>query len=104
MGNAGNPCPFLPVTLMSLVIISLFPKFASLEASGNQKKAASAGTLVKENWNAFAKIAIIVSGRSIIFFGLNIFIPIYWIHVLNQSKVAGATALTIFAGAGFSGT
>ncbi len=102
-GMPGTLVLMVPVTVMSLVIIALFPKFVSLYAVGNQQKAASAGAIVKENWGAFAKIAVIVCGRSIIFFGLNIFIPIYWINVLNQSKVAGATALTIFAGSGIFG-
>ena len=53
--------------------------------------------------NAFARIAVIVSGRSVIFFGLNIFIPIYWINVLGQSKMTGAIALSIFAGSGIVG-
>lgn len=34
---------------------------------------------------------------------MNIFIPIYWINELSQSKVAGALALTIFAGSGIFG-
>ena len=38
-----------------------------------------------------------------IFFGLNIFIPIYWINLLGQSKMAGAVALSIFASSGIIG-
>jgi FSR family fosmidomycin resistance protein-like MFS transporter len=57
----------------------------------------------KENWGAFARLTITIIGRSIIFYGLNTFIPIYWIVGLNQSKTAGAMALTIFAGSGIIG-
>jgi FSR family fosmidomycin resistance protein-like MFS transporter len=33
--------------------------------------------------------------RSIFFFGLNTFLPLYWITVLKQSKTAGSAALTV---------
>jgi FSR family fosmidomycin resistance protein-like MFS transporter len=102
-GLEGTLVLVIPVTIMSLVMIFHLPMFASLEAAGNQKGSVSSTGLLKENWSAFTRIAIIVSGRSIIFFGLNIFIPIYWINELNQSKVAGAIALTIFAGSGIFG-
>lgn len=102
-GLEGTLVLVIPVTIMSLVMIFHLPMFASLEAVGNQKGSVSSTGLLKENWSAFTRIAIIVSGRSIIFFGLNIFIPIYWINELNQSKVAGAMALTIFAGSGIFG-
>ena len=38
-----------------------------------------------------------------IFYGLNTFIPIYWINGLHQSKATGAMALTLFAGSGILG-
>lgn len=102
-GLEGTLVLVVPVTVMALVMIFHLPMFASLEAAGNRKGSVSGTDLLKENWSGFARIAIIVSGRSIIFFGLNIFIPIYWINELNQSKVAGAMALTIFAGSGIFG-
>ena len=102
-GLEGTLVLIIPVTIMALIIVFQFPIFASLESTEKQKNRTSATTVVHENWSAFARIAIIVSGRSVVFFGLNIFIPIYWIHELSQSKVAGALALTIFAGSGIFG-
>lgn len=102
-GLEGTLVLIIPVSIMSLVMIFHLPMFASLEADGNGKGCESNTDILKENWSAFARIALIVSGRSIIFFGLNIFIPIYWINELSQSKIAGAMALTIFAGSGIIG-
>ena len=102
-GLEGTFVLIIPVSIMSLVMIFHLPMFASLGADGNGKGYASNTDTLKENWSAFARIALIVSGRSIIFFGLNIFIPIYWINELSQSKIAGAMALTIFAGSGIIG-
>ena len=103
LGLEGTLVLIIPVTIMALVILFHFPMFASLEKMVHQKNSVSTTTVLKENWSGFVRIAVIVSGRSVIFFGLNIFIPIYWIHELSQSKVAGALALTIFAGSGIFG-
>lgn len=101
-GLGGSLILLVPVSLMTIVIISQFPLLKSLEAENNISKI-STGLVSKENWNGFARIAILVSGRSVIFFGLNIFIPIYWINVLGQSKMTGAVALSVFAGSGILG-
>jgi len=102
-GLGGTLVLIFPVTVMSLIIIYHFPSLRALKTITNKKNAVSSTAVVNENWSAFSRIAIIVSGRSIIFFGLNIFIPIYWINELSQSKLAGAMALSIFAGSGIIG-
>jgi len=102
-GLEGTLVLIVPVTIMALVMIFYLPKFASLTTTSTRNASVLITDTLKENWSGFTRIAIIVSGRSIVFFGLNIFIPIYWISELNQSKVAGATALTLFAGSGIFG-
>ena len=102
-GLAGSLILLVPVLLMSLVISLNFHVFETLKKDNEHINQNSPQAVGKENWSAFTRIAIIVCGRSIIFFGLNIFIPLYWIHGLSQSKVAGATALTIFVGSGIIG-
>jgi FSR family fosmidomycin resistance protein-like MFS transporter len=102
-GLAGSLILIVPVLLMSLVISLNFHVFETLKKDNEHIDQNSPQAVGKENWSAFTRIAIIVCGRSIIFFGLNIFIPLYWIHGLSQSKVAGATALTIFVGSGIIG-
>ncbi len=102
-GLGGTLVLIVPVTIMSIVIISHFPLFEALETINNGKVVVSTTGTATENWSAFSRIAIIVSGRSVIFFGLNIFIPLYWINELSQSKLTGAMALSIFAGSGIIG-
>ena len=102
-GLSGTLILVIPVTVMSIIIISHFPLFEALESINQNSNKGASIEPSKENWSAFARIAVIVSGRSIIFFGLNIFIPIYWIQVLGQSKMTGAMALSIFAGSGIIG-
>ena len=102
-GLSGTLILVIPVTIMSIVIISQFPLFEALESINKKSNMGASTEPRKENWNAFARIAVIVSGRSIIFFGLNIFIPIYWIQVFGLSKMTGAVALSVFAGSGIIG-
>jgi len=102
-GLKGTLVLIVPVTIMALVMTSQFSAFESLEASRNRDQNVSNTEVSKENWGAFAWLTITIIGRSIIFYGLNTFIPIYWINALNQSKAEGALALTIFAGSGILG-
>jgi FSR family fosmidomycin resistance protein-like MFS transporter len=52
----------------------------------------------------FARLTATMLARSIVFYGLNTFIPLYWIAVLHQSKAAGGVALTVLLVVGGVGT
>jgi FSR family fosmidomycin resistance protein-like MFS transporter len=103
-GLKGSLILIVPVTIMSLVMASQFSTFESLEADRNRQRRVSGTEASNENWSAFGLLTITVIGKSILFYALNTFIPIYWVNGLNQSKAAGAMALTIFAGSGIFGT
>ena len=103
LGLKGTLVLIVPVTIMAAVMTSQFSLFKSLEANRNGGRSESDTSDVKDNWSAFSRLTITIIGRSILFYGLNTFIPIYWINGLHQSKVTGAMALTIFAGSGIVG-
>jgi len=102
-GLQGTLVLFIPVTIMAIIMTTQFSAFGSLAASRATGGSVASTAEAKENWGAFARLTLTIIGRSIIFYGLNTFIPIYWINGLNQSKTAGAMALTIFAGSGIVG-
>lgn len=102
-GLQGSLVLIVPVSIMALVMASQFSRFESLASAGGRGRGESGAEASKDNWGAFSRLTIAIIGRSVIFYGLNTFIPIYWIKVLEQSKTAGALALTIFAGAGIAG-
>ena len=102
-GLKGTLVLIVPVTMMATVMASQYAMFQSLSTDQNSVRRLSATEELKDNWSAFARLTITIIGRSVIFYGLNTFIPIYWINVLNQSKASGAMALTVFAGAGIIG-
>ena len=49
----------------------------------------------KDEWGKFSLLTVAVMSRSVMFFSLNMFLPLYWINVLGQSTANGATALTV---------
>ncbi len=54
-------------------------------------------------WAPFARLTAAVIARAILFYGINTFVPLYWIQVLQLSKTSGAFALTAFASASVIG-
>jgi FSR family fosmidomycin resistance protein-like MFS transporter len=54
-------------------------------------------------WIPFSCVAAAVVFRSIILFGLNTFLPLYWMNVLNQSKAAAGAVLTVLVVGGILG-
>jgi FSR family fosmidomycin resistance protein-like MFS transporter len=72
---------------------------ASRKPSGQQE-----GDKAQDLWVPFTIVMGVVIIRSVVFYGLNTFIPLYWIHSLGQTPATGATALSIMFGAGVFGT
>ncbi|MBV9087012.1 MAG: hypothetical protein JOY79_05980, partial [Acidobacteriaceae bacterium] len=58
----------------------------------------------RDAWSPFAWLTATVVFRSIVFFGLNTFLALYWIDALHRSKAAGNTALSILLLSGALGT
>lgn len=54
-------------------------------------------------WAPFGRLTATVVSRAILGYGLNTFIPLYWIYGLQQSQAAGALALTLFSFSGVLG-
>lgn len=54
----------------------------------------------KNNWPEFSKLTVVIICRSVIFVGVNSFIPFYWVNVFGQSAAAGAFALVFFNACG----
>lgn len=102
-GKSGSLVLLLPATIMSLVMATQLSSFKSLEGDRYKDRGLSKTDSSKDNWSAFTRLTLTIIGRSILFYGLNTFIPIYWIKGLNQTTSAGALALSLFAGAGIFG-
>lgn len=59
---------------------------------------------VKDDWRHFTILACVLFGRSIIFYGLNTFLVLYWMHILKQFNTSGSLALSVLFIVGATGT
>ncbi|HEY7619793.1 MAG TPA: MFS transporter [Solirubrobacteraceae bacterium] len=57
-----------------------------------------------DNWNAFARLGGVIGLRSCVYFGLQAFIPLWFIHQLGTGEGVGNAALTAMLAAGAAGT
>ena len=103
-GLPGALVLVVPAIIMALLLANQFSTLESLAVHRKVPDSAFDMKDAKNNWSAFSILTLTIVGRSIVFYGLNTFIPIYWINGLYQSKAAGAIALTIFAGSGIVGS
>src|SRR5262249_31127474 len=67
------------------------------------RHSASAGAQ-RDRWAPFTFLTLTIVCRSIVFFGLNTFLPLYWIHQLHQDKAVSGAALTVLLSASAIGT
>jgi FSR family fosmidomycin resistance protein-like MFS transporter len=68
--------------------------------------AAAAGPVERgaDQWGAFVRLTGVLLGRSILFYGLNTFIPLYWIGEFHQPAGAAGAALATLLVVGIAGT
>jgi len=105
LGTRGAILLALPVLLMSLTVTYQLPRIAAERVARPAVGAAHPAAIGRgEQWSAFARLTTVVMLRSIVFFGLNTFIPLYWSHVLHGSKAGGGYALTTMLSAVVAGT
>ena len=61
-----------------------------------QATEAKARPQVIDQWGSFLRLTAIVFGRSIIFFGINTFLALYWIQELGQTEAMGNAVLSVY--------
>ena len=94
----------LPAILVGIFLTWRISQFSVYVGGAAPKRSGPTQEIVPDEWGPFFRLSAVVFCRSIIFYGLNTFIPLYWINVLHQSKAAGGIALTLLFTAGVVGT
>ncbi len=83
--------PAIAAGLMSVTLPSITAGHATRGRGARHEKA----TEGRDAWGPFICLSGALLFRSIIFYGLNTFIPLFWIDVLHQSKAYGSAALSL---------
>jgi FSR family fosmidomycin resistance protein-like MFS transporter len=100
-GFRGAVVLVVPGILAAVLFLLQMPRLQMPAASSTP---GSANNRARDAWWPFAWLTATVVLRSIVFFGLNTFLSLYWISELQQSKTAGNTALSIVLLSGAVGT
>ena len=124
-GNAGfalGPILVTPIVLLlglrGTLLLAVIPMIVAavlardlrrLRAVAAEKSAHVARSVAQDDrdeddWNAFARLGGVVALRSGVYFGLQAFIPLWFIHQLGTGEGAGNAALTAMLVAGAAGT
>jgi FSR family fosmidomycin resistance protein-like MFS transporter len=102
-GLKGTLIMIVPVSVMALIMAAQHRTLSALEETVHSHETPGSAETLDDAWAPFARLTIAVIGRSILVYGLHTFIPLYWIAVLDQSRLAGGAALTVLATAGVVG-
>ena len=94
-GLKGVTALFIPVTIIALVLLVAMNRYHRSEELARASGSLQRETPGSDRWGAFSLLCALLFSRSIIFFGLNTFLPLYWIHVFKQSETTASTALAI---------
>ena len=102
-GLKGIVWLFLPPALVAALLIYKLPGLTEGYVTTGASHGPQAEDMGQDAWPAFICLASALLIRSVIFYGLNTFLPLFWIDVLHQSKAAGGSALTILIGSSIAG-
>jgi FSR family fosmidomycin resistance protein-like MFS transporter len=97
-GLRGTVFLIVPALAMAIFLFSA-GRFSSVPPA-----ARAAQSSAVDRWAPFTRLTAAVVSRAIVFYGLNTFVPLYWIQVFGRSQSAGGAALTLLLSAGVAGT
>jgi FSR family fosmidomycin resistance protein-like MFS transporter len=102
-GLKGSIALVVPTAIVAGLVMYSLPSISGAVrpvGSAQQSQKAREGN---DAWLPFAFLSAALLCRSIIFYGLNTFLPLFWINVFHQSKAAAGTALTVLMAASIGG-
>src|SRR5215469_15770888 len=102
LGMGGGWVVGLVPVAVAVALALALPRIDTLQIAASSPAArAREGA---DQWGAFARLTGVLLARSVLFYGLNTFIPLYWIGVFGQSPAAAGAALATLLVVGAVGT
>ena len=101
LGLPGTLAAGLIPAAMALVLARELPRLGSFRPGAAGRAAAATPP---DRWGPFARLAAAVGVRSIVFFGLSTFVPLYFVEELGATKADANAALAVMLVAGAAGT
>jgi FSR family fosmidomycin resistance protein-like MFS transporter len=120
IGFAAGPIILTPILLLAgldatwlgclvpgavaVALLVALPRVTSHRPAHTEVAARGLASAKDDDWPAFTRLSGVLLARTVVFYGLNTFIPLFWIGVLHQSKGAGGIALAVLLATGPVGT
>jgi FSR family fosmidomycin resistance protein-like MFS transporter len=102
-GLQGTPLLIVPALILAVVLATQLRSSVAAHQAAAEARAAQEERL-EDTWGPFSWLSATIVCRSVIFYGLNTFLPLYWIAVWHQTREAGGRALTLLLVSGATGT
>lgn len=103
-GIKGTLVFFIP-ELIVCTLIGL--SYRNLVALGSKTNIQASDGIAKseivtqeDTWSGFARLSAVMFGRSVVYYGLNTFLVLFWIQILRQTESVGNTMLSFYYGFG----
>jgi FSR family fosmidomycin resistance protein-like MFS transporter len=101
-GLHGTLFLIVPAALVAGWIAHELPRLASFRPE--HRAAGAAVSREHDRWGAFARLGGVTAARTIVYFGLITFVPLYYVGELGASKAEANTALAVMLVGGAFGT
>ena len=102
-GLKGSISLVVPTAIVAGLVWSRLNSFSSPGRTQGSVQGTKPGAAAQTAWVPFVFLSLVLLSRSVIFHGLNTFLPLFWLHDLNQSKAAAGTALTVLMASSIAG-
>jgi MFS transporter, FSR family, fosmidomycin resistance protein len=103
-GLKGTLLLVLPAVIAAIFLVPMTTRLSKQELERNETGGLLSQGQGVDQWRAFTMLMIVIILRSVLFYGLNTFLPLYWLNVLHQSNAAAGTILTVYFFCGVFGT
>jgi FSR family fosmidomycin resistance protein-like MFS transporter len=103
LGLHATPLIALIPSAMALIVVSQLPRLKTFRPTPNAARA-GAQAAKPDAWGPFSRLAAVVAARSVLYFGLMTFVPLYFVDDLHTSKGSAGAVLTLMLLGGAAGT
>jgi FSR family fosmidomycin resistance protein-like MFS transporter len=100
-GVRGTLLLAVPAVIMATVLAYQLGKLPRPSVASPQ--AGSAKVSQRAEWRHFSRLSVAVVLRSVVFVGLNTFLPLYWVNHLHQPAGSGGLVLSLLLACGLLG-
>lgn len=94
-GLKGTLVFFIPALIFGAMSSFMFPRHRTA-ASDAENTSAEEISPYRDRWGAFAKLGALVGCRSIVYSGINTFLVLYFVDVLDQTEYIGNMFLSFY--------